>query len=503
MGGWRLAFSTRYSRHAFSRCRQPNRYGHVPDVFQEGKSPAEGCEVPIGQRPEITGAVFPRPTAHDPYAAFRSRGFSFFTAGNLLSIIGRQMLAVAVEWEIYRRTHSATALGLVGLVFAIPIVGLSLPAGYLADRISRKHIILVSQVSSAIISALLALVSWQHLAIPNLPILQMCNHSLSAIARVFEHHQAEFRFDDASIPLIYLLLLVGAIARTFSWAARSSFFPTLVPRDAFSNAVTWNNSIFQIGSVVGPAFSGLIVARIGFPVVYFIDAVTAFLFFLLVLPIPRAARSTKRAAETAWRALADGIRFVFARKVILATITLDLFAVLLGGATALLPIFADQILHCGPVGLGWMRAAPAIGAFGIALVVAYLPPMKQSGRTLLWCVTGFGLATIIFGLSTAFWLSLLMLFVIGAFDSVSVIIRGSIVQLVTPDEMRGRVSAVNNIFIGTSNEFGALESGLTAALFGPVLSVVGGGIGTIVVVLAVAFGWPETRKIGALDRNLR
>src|SRR5438270_6755834 len=209
-------------------------------------------ESPVGQRPEIAGAVFP-PARHDPYAAFRSRSFSFFTAGNLLSIIGRQMLAVAVEWEIYRRTHSATALGLVGLVFAIPIVGLSLPAGHLADRISRKHIILVSQIFSSVTSALLALVSWQHLAIPQMSILLACNHGFSAVANIFERHQTGFHFDDASIPIIYLLLFIGGVARTFSWAARSSFFPTLVLRDAFSNAVTWNNSIFQIGSVVGPA----------------------------------------------------------------------------------------------------------------------------------------------------------------------------------------------------------------------------------------------------------
>ncbi|HXX42110.1 MAG TPA: MFS transporter [Chthoniobacterales bacterium] len=460
-------------------------------------------ETPSGQRPAITGAVIPTTPPHDPYAAFRSRGFSFFTAGNLLSIIGRQMLAVAVEWEIYRRTHSATALGLVGLVFAIPIVGLSLPAGYLADRISRKQIILVSQIFSAIASAVLALVSWQHLAIPNWPTLRACNGALTSVATIFERHHPQFHFDDASIPLIYFLLFVGAAARTFSWAARSSFFPTLISRDAFANAVTWNNSVFQIGSVVGPTISGFLVANFDFAIVYLIDALTAFSFFLLVLPIPRAKRVGERVAESAWRGLAAGIRFVFSRKVILATITLDLFAVLLGGATALLPIFADQILHCGPVGLGWMRAAPAIGAFAMALTVAYLPPMKRAGTTLLWCVTGFGIATVIFGLSTTLWLSLLMLFLVGAFDSVSVIIRGSIVQLVTPDEMRGRVSSVNNIFIGTSNEFGALESGLTAALFGPLISVVAGGIGTILVVLLVSFGWPETRKIAALDRTLR
>src|SRR3984893_2099829 len=254
-------------------------------------------ESPIGDRPEICGAIVPPAPRHDPYAAFRSRGFRFFTTGNLLSIIGRQMLAVAVEWEIYRRTHSATALGLVGLVFAIPIVGFSLPAGHLADRISRKHIILVAQVFSVITSALLALVSWQHLAIPEMPILRACNYGLVAVAHVFERHQSEFHFDDASIPLIYLLLFLGAIARTFSWAARSSLFPTLVSRDAFANAVTWHNSIFQIGSVVGPAISGFVVAHIGFPIVYVIDAITAFAFFVLVLPIPRAKHRGERAEQ--------------------------------------------------------------------------------------------------------------------------------------------------------------------------------------------------------------
>src|SRR2546426_4903572 len=460
-------------------------------------------EPPEGERPVITPPIDLKRRPHDPYAAFRFGGFSLFTAGNLLSITGRLMLAVAVEWELYARTHSATALGLVGLVIAVPVVTLSLPAGHLADRFSRKRIILISQIFSALASIGLALVSWRHLSIPQFGVLRGGNHALAAIAAVFERHHPAFHFDDASIPLIYLLLFIGAIARTFSWAARSSFFPTLVPRDAFSNAVTWNNSIFQIGSVVGPAISGFVVAHRGFPIVYVIDAITSFAFFLLALPIPRAKQTRERADQSTWRSLAAGAKFVFSKKVILATITLDLFAVLLGGAVALLPIFADQILHCGPVGLGWMRAAPAIGAFAMALIVAYLPPMREAGKTLLWCVTGFGIATIIFGLSTALWLSLAMLFVAGALDSVSVIIRGSIVQLVTPDEMRGRVSAVNNIFIGTSNEFGALESGLTAALFGPVISVVAGGIGTIFVVIGSALKWPEIRKIGALDRNLR
>ena len=460
-------------------------------------------EPPEGERPVVTPPVELKRRPHDPYAAFRFGGFTLFTAGNLLSITGRLMLAVAVEWEIYARTHSATALGLVALVIAVPVVALSLPAGHLADRISRKRIILVSQIFSALMSVALAIVSWKHLSIPSIAPLRGANGALAAIAAIFERHHPIFHFDDASVPLIYLLLFIGAVARTFNWAARSSFFPTLVSRDAFANAVTWNNSVFQIGSVVGPAVSGLLVAFVGFPVVYLLDAVCAFFFFLLVALIRRSTQKRGQTETSTWKSLVAGVRFVVRRKVILATITLDLFAVLLGGATALMPIFADQILHVGPVGLGWMRAAPAIGAFAMALVVAHLPPMGGAGKTLMWCVTGFGIATILFGLSKIFWLSLGLLFFVGAFDSVSVIIRGSIVQLVTPDEMRGRVSSVNNIFIGTSNEFGALESGLTAALFGPVISVVAGGIGTILVVLGVAWRWPETRRIGALDRTLR
>lgn len=411
------------------------------------------------------------------------------------------MLMVAVEWEIYARTHSATALGLVGLMIALPVVLLSLPAGHIADRYPRKHIVLVTQALSAICSLALAFVSWQHLAIPNWPFLQKGNHFLHGFASIFERH-TYFHFDDLSLPLIYLVLLISATGRTFGWAARSSYFPQLVPRDAFANAVTWNSSVFQIGSVVGPAIGGLLIVRVGFPFIYVLDAICAMSFFLLVLPI-RSSDHGSSSERNAWRSLKEGIRFMLSKKMILATITLDMFAVLLGGATALLPIFADQILHCGPIGLGWMRAAPGIGAFIMALLIAYLPPMKHAGKTLLWCVTGFGLATIIFGLSHYLWLSLAMLSITGVFDSVSVVVRHTLLQLLTPDPMRGRISAANNIFIGTSNELGALESGLTAALLGPVVSVVAGGVGTILVVLGVSWIWPETRKIGALDKNLR
>jgi MFS family permease len=472
----------------------------MPDDEPSQPSPYEAAR---SDRPtSAEGTLLRSSGKHDPYAAFRFRAFTFYTAGNLVSVIGRLMLVLAVEWEMYARTHSATALGLVGLVIAVPVVLLSLPAGHIADRFPRKRIVLVSQAVSAIGSLALAFVSWQHQNIPDWAILRAGNHLLGSIASVFERQHSDFHFNDLSIPLIYLILLVTAIGRTFGWAARSSFFPQLVPRDVFANAVTWNSSVFQIGSVVGPAFGGMLIVRAGFPFIYALDAACAFSFFLLVLPIRSSDRGSS-SERNAWRSLMEGLRFIRNKQVVLATITLDMFAVFLGGATALLPIFADQILHCGPIGLGWLRAAPGIGAFIMALTIAYLPPMRKAGRTLLWCVTGFGLATIVFGLSRSLWLSLAMLFLTGVFDSVSVVIRHTLLQLVTPDQMRGRISAVNNIFIGTSNELGALESGLTAALFGPVISVIGGGIGTVLVVLGVSWIWPETRKIGALDRNLR
>src|SRR5207237_4346796 len=234
---------------------------------------------PEGERPAISTPIELAPRTHDPYAAFRFGDFSLFTAGNLLSITGRLMLAVAVEWEVYARTHSATALGLVGLVIAVPVVTISLSSGHLADRFSRKRIILVSQIFSLLTSLALALVSWKHLAIPAIAPLRESNRGLAAIAGIFERHHPIFHFDDASVPLIYLLLFIGASARTFSWAARSSFFPTLVPRDAFANAVTWNNSVFQIGSVVGPALIGFLVSYVCFVFVYLLDALCSFAFF--------------------------------------------------------------------------------------------------------------------------------------------------------------------------------------------------------------------------------
>ncbi|MEP6686152.1 MAG: MFS transporter [Verrucomicrobiota bacterium] len=472
----------------------PERRSHAPPPAYEG---AEARRLETAEQTLVDSAKARR----DPYAAFRYSAFVFYSLGNCISIAGRQMLTVAVEWEIYARTHSATALGLAGAAIATPVVLLSLPAGHFADRFSRKTIIILTQSISAVCSIALALVSWKHLEIPPWSILIGGNHILRSIATVFERH-ATFQFDDLSLPLIYFLLFATTSARTFGWAARSAFLPLTVPRAVFPNAATWNSSIFQLSCVVGPALAGFLIVRAGFPFIYAVESLCALSFLLLVLPIKKVNQGA-RVTAGAFHSLREGLRFVWNKKVILATLTLDMFAVLLGGATVLLPVFAKEILHCGPIGLGWLRASPAVGAIIMGVVIAYLPPMRHAGKTLLWCVTGFGLATIAFGISRSFWLSLSMLFLTGAFDSISVIVRHTLVQLLTPDEMRGRISAVNNIFIGTSNEFGALESGLTAAVFGPVLSVVGGGIGTILVVLAVAFKWPETRKIGALDKSLK
>src|SRR5437764_3142113 len=347
----------------------------MPDRKPHAPQPA--YEAARAERATTAEGTLERPTGkHDPYAAFRFPAFGFYTTGMLISVIGRLMFIVAVEWEMYGRTHSATALGLVGLVIALPVVLLSLPAGHVADRFPRKRIVLVTQALSAICSLALAFVSWNHLAIPNWSLLRAGNHLLFSIATIFERHPY-FHFDDLSIPLIYLILFVSSTGRTFGWAARSSYFPQLLPRDVFANAVTWNSSVFQIGSVVGPALGGLLIVRAGFPFIYALDAICAFSFFLLVLPIRSSDRGSS-SERSVWRSLKEGLRFVLSKQVVLATITLDMFAVFLGGATALLPIFADRILRCGRIGLGWMRAAPGIGAFIMALLIAYLPPMKHA-----------------------------------------------------------------------------------------------------------------------------
>jgi len=297
----------------------------------------------------------------------------------------------------------------------------------------------------------------------------------------------------------YFCLFVAGAARTFLWPASAALLPQLVSRKQFSRAVTWNSGSFHLSSVAGPAAGGALIALTHqAAAVYALNAMATLICLVLMYFIrDRQAVMAKEAMTLA--SLIAGFKFVFASRVIFGTITLDLFAVLLGGATALLPVYAKDILRAGPTGLGILQAALPLGSLFTAMLLAHRPPLQKAGRALLWAVGGFGVATIGFGFSTWFWFSFAMLFLCGAMDNISVVVRHTLVQLLTPDEKRGRVSAVNSLFIGTSNELGGFESGLVAHLFGPVFAVVSGGVGTILVVIAVALIWPEIRKYGRLD----
>jgi MFS family permease len=401
---------------------------------------------------------------HDPYAALRYRDFRLLLVGRFITSVGDQMLSFGIAWELWLRTKDALALGLVGLVQVVPIILLSLPAGHVADQYNRKRLVLVTQLLLALCSLGLALLSL---------------------------HQG-------SLVLVYLCLFGIGIARAFNSPASSTLLPQTVPPSIFTSAATWSSSAWQLAAVVGPALAGLLVALLNnVTVIYVLDSVAALIFLALVLLMKGRQLALSRKAATL-DSLAEGIRFLRNTKVLLAAITLDLFAVLLGGAVALLPVYATDILQVGPEGLGLMRAAPSIGALVMAVWIAHVPPFRRAGRTLLLAVAGFGVATIIFGVSTSFLLSLLMLAVLGGLDNISVVIRSTLMLTRTPDAMRGRTSAVNSIFVHASNELGGFESGVAAKLFGPVLAVVAGGIGTILVVLAVANFWPEMRDLKSL-----
>jgi MFS family permease len=404
-------------------------------------------------------------SSHDPFAALRIRDFKLYSIGGLLAIIGQQMQSVAVGWELYERTNSAMSLGWIGLVQALPVILLALPAGQLADRFDRRRIVMIAQIFMSLCSVGLALLSYYK----------------------------------GSVTLLYGLLLLWGVAKAFTWPARAAMIAQLVPLNLFSNAATWNSTVFQVGAISGPALGGLIIAQYDSALpVYIIDAIFGIARLISVILIKSKQTSYAKEPMTL-NSLVAGFDFVWRTKIILATISLDLFAVLLGGATTLLPIFAKDILQVGPSGLGWLRAAPSIGAVLMAAVLVYLPPMKQAGKALLWSVIIFGITTIIFGFSKSFLLSFSMLFIAGAVDNISVVVRQTLVQVLTPDEMRGRVSAVNSIFITSSNEIGGFESGLVAAIFTPVISVVSGGIGTVLVVIATILIWPEVKQIGSLQ----
>ncbi len=410
-----------------------------------------------------------RPGDHDPYLVLRNADYCRFLLAGMVATIGGQMQGVAIGWEIYQRTRSSTALGLVGLAQVLPVLLLAIPAGHAADRYNRKHQVLVADL-----------------------LLGLASVGLAVLSRI-----------QGPIELVYVCLVLTGVGRAVYMPARWAILPQIVPRDLIRNAVTWNSSSWQIAAVIGPAMGGLVIAQTkGATAAYVLDAVCAVLVALLVIPI-QLRPIARNFSPISLESLMAGIRFVFRTELILAAITLDLFAVLLGGATALLPIYTDEILRVGPTWLGWLRAAPSIGAVVMALVLAHQPPLRRAGPSLLWAVAGFGAATIGFGLSTNPWLSFALLMLIGALDNISVVVRGTLVQVLTPDEMRGRVSAVNAIFIGSSNELGEFESGMAARYLGPVAAVVAGGVGTILVVIAAALKWPSLLRLGSLRETGR
>lgn len=402
---------------------------------------------------------------HDPYVALRFRDFRLLTLGTFIANLGEQMLAVAIGWEIYVRTSSTLALGFVGLVQVLPVFLLSLPAGHTADRFDRKRIVIITETLLCAASIGLSLLSATH----------------------------------GPLPLVYLCLLLIGCSVAFNTPANSAMIPEVVPPEVFVNAATWNSTAGDLAAVGGPALGGILIALQGSALAVYVFNAAASLTFVALLIVIRSRRGERQREAATLRSVLAGLGFLRHSRIILAAITLDLFAVLLGGAATLLPVFALTILHVGATGLGVMRAAPAIGAVLMALGQTRLPPFEKAGRVLLWAVAGFGVATIVFGISRSFVVSVLALAALGACDNLSVVIRHTLLLTRVPDAMRGRIAAVNNIFIGASNELGGFESGVLAAVLGPVLAVVLGGVGTLLVVGAVAGIWPELRRLGRLD----
>ena len=394
------------------------------------------------------------------YAAFGSRNYRFLLAGTTLSNLAAQMLSVVVGWDLYVATRSPVVLGNVGLVQIIPVFLFTFAAGHLADRRNRRTTSVVMQLIVAGVGFALAAAG-----------------------------------SGRGVAAIYTALFLTASARAFQWPANSALLPQTVAPELLTNAVSWSGTGREFSTVGGPAIGGALLAAFGSESVYLAQAVCSMVavgcFAALRVPPPATAPHRE---VSGWRSTLEGLRFVWRDKLILSAISLDLLAVFFGGAVALLPVFATDILQVGPSGLGWLRAAPAIGAGLMSVWLAHQARIERGGTVLLASVALFGAATIGFGLSTAAWLSFLMLFLTGVFDAVSVVLRISLVQMRTPDALRGRVAAVNGLFIACSNQWGAVESGLTAQWFGTVPAVVLGGVATIAV---VAVMWAASRSLRA------
>jgi MFS family permease len=403
---------------------------------------------------------------HDPYQALRFPDFRSFMLAKIFFTLLIQIEMVVVSWQMYEITHDPLSLGLMGLAEVIPALTVSLYAGWVADQYNRRHIIRVCY--SIIILSVLGLI-------------------------YFTKNQNGFVAAYGVMP-IYLALAVQGFARGFASPANSSLLAQVVPKTAYVNAVSWSSTSWEISTIIGPIVGGFLY-RFGADTAYILSAVLGVLAAVCITLLPNQSIIPPKTKESIFVSIREGVNFVFGHKIMLGAISLDLFAVLFGGSVALLPIFANDILHIDAEGLGLLRAAPSIGAGLTAIVLAYLPPMRSAGRNLLWAVAVFGAATIGFALSQNLYLSLFFLFFIGASDNVSVVIRSTIMQLYTPDEMRGRVASVNSMFIASSNEIGAFESGFAARYLGAVRSVVFGGCMTIGIVLFSYFKIPALRSL--------
>jgi MFS family permease len=402
----------------------------------------------------------------NPYAALKIKEYRYFLSARFLLTLSTQVQEVVVGWQVYQITNDPLSLGLVGLAEAIPAIAVALFGGYFADRLNRKRII-------------------QSMVF----LLFLCSVALCAIS-YFQILTASQTFP------LYAIIFISGIARGMLGPSIFAFWPQIITdKSIFTNAVTWNTTMWQIAATLGPAIGGIIIAPFGITISYMIDA--GFMFFSLLLftsisskPLPE--KNNLNFLEN----ISSGINFVFANQTILAAMTLDLFAVLFGGAVALLPVFAKDILHVGAFEFGLLKAAIPIGSIVTGIALTYFPIKQNAGKIMLFSVAGFGFSMIAFGLSTYMWFSFFILLLSGVFDGISVIIRGTLVQTLTPDHMKGRVSAVNNIFIGSSNEIGAFESGATAKIMGTVPSVVFGGIMSLIVVAVTAF---KSKKLRNLD----
>jgi MFS family permease len=398
--------------------------------------------------------------------AFTYPDFTLYQLARFLIVAGLEMQSVAVGWQIYEITHRPLDLGLVGLAQFSPGILLFLATGHAADTFNRRKLLMGCYAGFGVCSCLLLF------------------YALSGFHAV--------------LPMYGIVVLLGVV-RSFNNPASRSLLPQIVPEEHLQNAIAWNSSVNQGGTILGPSLGGLIYAVAKGPAaVYTTSMLAAAAAAFLMSQVKLRARARSKEPVSLKSVLA-GLHYIMEKKIILGSISLDLFAVLLGGAIALLPVFAAEVLRTGPWGLGLLRASPAIGAGSMALLLAHRPFRSRAGVTMLWCVGGFGAFTVLFGISRSLVLSMIALMLVGSMDMVSVVVRSTLVQLATPDEMRGRVSAVEMIFIGASNEIGQFESGLTAQWFGAVPAVIMGGVGTLIITALWAWNFPELRRVEKLS----